>query len=92
MLVGWTFAVGYITFGTGPARTVGNLYFSTWASFISACALASSGMQTVLAKAGIGASADLKEEVKEEVKEGDEENVAAEVDAPADEENVAQTE
>lgn len=30
----WCFAVGYITFGASPGATIGNLYFSTWISFI----------------------------------------------------------
>ena len=33
-LVLWCFGVGYITFGTGPGSTIGNLFFSTWTSFI----------------------------------------------------------
>ena len=30
----WAFGVGFITFGTGPGSTIGNLFFSTWISFI----------------------------------------------------------
>jgi predicted MFS family arabinose efflux permease len=30
----WCFGVSYITFGTSPGSTIGNLYFSTWISFI----------------------------------------------------------
>lgn len=30
----WCFGVGFITFGTGPGSVIGNLYFSTWISFI----------------------------------------------------------
>jgi hypothetical protein len=33
-LIFWVFAVSYITFGTSPGSTIGNLYFSTWISFI----------------------------------------------------------
>jgi hypothetical protein len=29
----WSFGLGYITFGEGPGQNIGNLYFSTWASF-----------------------------------------------------------
>jgi hypothetical protein len=32
-LILFTFGVGYITFGAGPAITIGNLYFSAWLSF-----------------------------------------------------------
>lgn len=38
-LVVWCFGVGYITFGESPGNTIGNLYFSTWISFILAVAL-----------------------------------------------------
>lgn len=33
-LVLWCFGVGYITFGTSPGSTIGNLFFGTWISFI----------------------------------------------------------
>ena len=33
MFVMYTFGVGFITFGSGPATTLGNLYFSTWIGF-----------------------------------------------------------
>lgn len=33
-LVMWCFGVGYITFGTSPGSTIGNLYFGTWISFL----------------------------------------------------------
>ena len=33
-LVLWCFGVGYITFGTSPGSTIGNLFFSTWVSFL----------------------------------------------------------
>lgn len=34
MLVFWCFGVGFITFGAAPGSRIGNLYFSTWISFI----------------------------------------------------------
>ena len=33
-LIMWCFGVGFITFGNGPGSIIGNLYFSTWISFI----------------------------------------------------------
>jgi hypothetical protein len=30
----WIFGVGFITFGSAPGATIGNLYFATWISFI----------------------------------------------------------
>jgi hypothetical protein len=36
MFTVWIFGVGFITFGSNsPAMDVGNLYFFTWASFVS---------------------------------------------------------
>jgi len=34
MLTFWCFGVGFITFGQAPGSRIGNLYFSTWISFI----------------------------------------------------------
>ena len=34
MVVLWSFGLGYTTFGDGPGKNIGNLYFSTWTSFI----------------------------------------------------------
>lgn len=33
-LVLWCFGVSYITFGASPGSTIGNLYFSTWLTFL----------------------------------------------------------
>ena len=33
-LVLWCFGVGFITFGTSPGSTIGNLFFGCWISFI----------------------------------------------------------
>jgi hypothetical protein len=35
LLAMWCFGVGFITFGTSPGAKIGNLYFSTWISFIA---------------------------------------------------------
>jgi hypothetical protein len=35
-LILWCFGVSYITFGASPGSTIGNLYFSTWISFVIA--------------------------------------------------------
>jgi hypothetical protein len=37
-LLFWCFGVSYITFGESPGSTIGNLYFSTWISFLLAVA------------------------------------------------------
>jgi hypothetical protein len=34
LLTMWCFGVGFITFGNSPGAKIGNLYFSTWISFI----------------------------------------------------------
>lgn len=34
LLVLWCFGVGFITFGQSPGAEIGNLYFSTWISFV----------------------------------------------------------
>lgn len=33
-LILWCFGVSYITFGASPGSTIGNLYFSTWITFL----------------------------------------------------------
>lgn len=48
MLVLWCFAVAYTTFGeAAPAYNLGNLYFSTWFSFVISCRLASAGLHNM---------------------------------------------
>jgi hypothetical protein len=34
MVLIWSVGFGFITFGQGPGRTIGNLFFATWAAFI----------------------------------------------------------
>jgi len=84
MLVLWCLAVAYTTFGdASPAYTLGNLYFSTWLSFIISCRLIAAGIQNVIASmkgeeggesandaAEEGAPKD-KEEVKDDEKKDD---------------------
>jgi hypothetical protein len=50
MLIIWTFAVGYVTFGgeKAPASDIGNLYFFTWFSFAISVYLAMNGINLVL--------------------------------------------
>lgn len=40
MVIIWSFGLGFITFGSGPGQNIGNLYFSTWGSFILSVLLA----------------------------------------------------
>jgi hypothetical protein len=78
MLAAWVFGVGYITFGDedkAPARTIGNLYFATWASFIFSTILASSGVRSLFSRGD--AAETTTEEAKPEMA-ADEENAAAE--------------
>ena len=36
MLFAWCFAVSYLTFGSGPGTSLGNIYFATWIGFFVA--------------------------------------------------------
>lgn len=50
MLILWCFAVAYVTFGeAAPALVLGNLYFSTWISFIITCSLVSAAIPNMIA-------------------------------------------
>lgn len=50
MLICWSFGVAFLTFGReAPASFLGNLYFSTWIGFAVSCALASGGVNDILA-------------------------------------------
>jgi hypothetical protein len=86
-LAAWCFGVGYITFGDdAPAKVLGNLYFSTWASFIMAIKLVGDAAGNVFGKvAGEGqeqpAAQEPKEEAPKEDKGGDEEVGEEGVDA-----------
>lgn len=33
----WSIGLGFITFGEGPGRSIGNLFFATWAAFVISC-------------------------------------------------------
>ena len=50
LLILWTFGVGFITFGGGssPGSSIGNLYFSTWISFIICVMLFGKAIQEAL--------------------------------------------
>jgi len=51
MMVLWCFGVGFVTFGSkAPAASVGNFYFSTWASFIITLFLASDAVANAYRK------------------------------------------
>jgi hypothetical protein len=78
MLVLWCFAVGYTTFGdAAPALNLGNLYFSSWISFVICCRLVSVAIHntvTSMTEAEGGDSAKVAEEVapkEAEVKDDD---------------------
>jgi hypothetical protein len=79
MLVLWCFAVAYTTFGDdAPAYDLGNLYFSSWISFVISCKVTSLAIyNTVISmkKSEGGDSANAAEEVapkEAEVKDDDE--------------------
>lgn len=56
-LVLWCFGVGYITFGKSPGSTIGNLYFSTWISFILAVFLFATSFRELVATRAAAAAA-----------------------------------
>jgi hypothetical protein len=71
LFAAWCFGIGYITFGgatTAPAfNSLGNLYFSTWGSFVTSCVLAGDGVRWMVLKATGGSDEMSPEaEVKEE--------------------------
>jgi hypothetical protein len=37
MVLIWSVGLGFITFGEGPGRSIGNLFFATWAAFVISC-------------------------------------------------------
>jgi hypothetical protein len=51
-LIMWCFGVGFITFGGGPGSTIGNLYFSTWISFILSIVMFSGNFSEYLSSRG----------------------------------------
>lgn len=48
MVIIWSFGLGFITFGSGPGQNIGNLYFSTWASFTLSVLLAAESFREYL--------------------------------------------
>lgn len=63
LLIMWCFGVGYITFGASPGARIGNLYFSTWISFILVVIMFSSSFRDFMSG---GASPSTEEDVREE--------------------------
>lgn len=70
LFAAWCFGIGYITFGgvKAPAfNSLGNLYFSTWGSFVTSCVLAGDGVRWMVLKfTGGGDEMSPEAEVKEE--------------------------
>jgi hypothetical protein len=56
-LAAWSCGVSYITFGDGPGNELGNLYFSTWITFILAMSITATAGKLMLHAAG-GAAPD----------------------------------
>jgi hypothetical protein len=51
MLILWTFGVAYITFGSSaPGAFLGNLYFSTWISFVLVLSVSSANLRRMFVK------------------------------------------
>jgi hypothetical protein len=51
MLILWTFGVAYITFGnSAPGAFLGNLYFSTWISFVLVLSVSSANLRRTFIK------------------------------------------
>jgi hypothetical protein len=60
-LIVWCFGVGFITFGNGPGSTMGNLYFSTWISFILSIVIFAGNFREYASSRGEGAAASQPE-------------------------------
>jgi ABC-type Co2+ transport system permease subunit len=58
----YIFGVGFVTFGTGPATAVGNLYFSMWIGFSISFFIVSDSLHQYLDASGRGSPADGGEE------------------------------
>jgi hypothetical protein len=92
MLVMWCFAVAYTTFGdAAPGYNLGNLYFSTWISFVISIRLVSVAIHntvTSMTEAEGGDSAKVAEEVapKEEAEAKDDDKNKDDKAAGGDEE------
>ena len=58
LIILWTFGVGFITFGgaSSPGTSIGNLYFSTWISFVLTVLLFGKSFQETLGMAQAGPS------------------------------------
>lgn len=92
MLILWCFAVSYSTFGdAAPARDLGNLYFSTWISFVISCTLVSVAIPNMIAYKNQAKEGSPKaEEVKDDDKNKDEKEAGGDEEAgPGEQEHNA---
>lgn len=64
-LIMWCFGVGFITFGKGPGSTIGNLYFSTWISFILSIVIFAGNFREYVSTRGEGASPSQPESARD---------------------------
>lgn len=62
LLTLWCFGVGFITFGESPGARIGNLYFSTWISFIIIVFLFAQVFRDFMSARSQGAEEEPKEE------------------------------
>jgi hypothetical protein len=69
MLIIWCFGLGYITFGSGPGHSIGNLYFATWACFVLSVLLCAESYMEYLGhrERGMGTMNEDAEEVPEDL-------------------------
>lgn len=77
LLVAWIFGIIYITFGgteRAPGAEIGNLYFSTWISFVLTVVLTSAGVRGMLLNKGEAEST----EISPDEEQGKDEDEAAE--------------
>ena len=102
MLILWCFGVSYTTFGgEAPARNLGNLYFSSWISFVISCRLVAVSIPNMIeyrnqkAEGGDSGKAaeegsPKEEEVKDEDKNKDEKEAGGDEEAgPGEQEHEA---
>ena len=56
MFICWIFGVAYLTSDQGPGAPLGNLYYFTWGSFLSAFMLLASCFEDYQAAKGLGST------------------------------------
>jgi hypothetical protein len=59
MVIIWSIGLGFITFGEGPGRSIGNLFFATWAAFIISCLIVAECYRDVIGSRHEATSATL---------------------------------